>query len=44
MCLCHYKQAGEGTFFYSGHIDKDSDIEKAFRLIREAIGKIAALV
>jgi hypothetical protein len=32
------------SFYYSGHIGNGSDLEEAFGLIREAIGKIAALV
>jgi hypothetical protein len=32
------------TYFFNGHIDDTVNLEEAFRLIREAIGKIAALV
>jgi hypothetical protein len=39
-----YNPTGEGAFYYSGHIGEGSNLEEALGLIREAIGKIAALV
>jgi hypothetical protein len=36
--------AGRATYFFDGHIDDTMNLEEAFRLIREAIGKITALV